>query len=112
MSHAPRPHVHSAVASVSACRPNLSATSFSGSTSRCGSGDFDLSGLDSAGKLRFAEQCGASFPCATGAVDYSGCPVGFAKSGSKCIPTAAYDGARGPQDFSQYNAKMLASWEG
>lgn len=111
MSHSPRPTAHASAAAVASCRRNYALNTFTGSTSRCGSGDFDLSGLDTAGKLRFAEQCGAEFPCATGSVSYSGCPAGFVKNGSTCSPSAAYTGPCGAQDFSQFNAAMSAAWE-
>ena len=124
LTHSPRPHPSIiAVSSPSSCRKTYDGcpTGFAagpggciGNAGVCGSGPFDLSALDLSGKMRFEAQCGVSFPCSSGVADYSKqCPVGFVHtSGAMCVPSASYSGpCQGEQNFSQYNAKMMAAWE-
>ena len=61
----------------------------------------------------FQKDIGAPVPCASGARNYSAkCPQGWTNSnGSICEPPADYTGACQTQDFSGYNAAMLAKWE-
>eukprot|EP00391_Amoebophrya_sp_Ameob2_P005806 CAMPEP_0178991714 /NCGR_PEP_ID=MMETSP0795-20121207/5692_1 /TAXON_ID=88552 /ORGANISM="Amoebophrya sp., Strain Ameob2" /LENGTH=265 /DNA_ID=CAMNT_0020683475 /DNA_START=175 /DNA_END=972 /DNA_ORIENTATION=- len=123
MSHSPRPHLQPANAATTACPKSYSgcpsgfadqngacvATSYSGP---CGKGPFNFGAMSVEGKMRFEGQCGAVFPCSSGARSYtSACPAGFRSAGSMCEPTASYSGPCGAQSFAGYNAAMLKAWE-
>ena len=124
LSHAPHPTTASVAAAATGCARDYnscpagfsasssgcSKTSYSGA---CSANNLALSNMSLSSKIRFANQCGAPFPCATGARNYSTkCPQGWSNSsGSSCEPPADYTGACQAQDFSGYNAAMLAKWE-
>merc|ERR1719335_1359118 len=77
----------------------------------CAGEAHNFSGFSTAMLSRWQAQCGAFFPCKQCTRDYSAaCPMGFASSGGKCVPTAAYGGPCGEADFSEYNAAMLKAW--
>ena len=125
LSHAPHPTAHAtSVASASGCArdynscpagfassPNgCTALSYSGI---CSAKNIDVSKMSLSSKIRFASQCGAPFPCASGPRNYAArCPQGWSNTnGSVCEAPADYSGACPSQDFSGFNAAMMAKWE-
>ncbi|CAD7975007.1 unnamed protein product, partial [Amoebophrya sp. A120] len=80
----------------------------------CSKGPYSFQAMNLEAKMRAEEQCGFSWPCASGVRSYSAtCPVGFAPAGiHKCKPSPSYAGpCTDVQNFTGFNAKMLALWE-